>query len=370
MRICFVHIPGVGDQEQLDFLGNILLRTKEVLGKHAEVHFLYYGNCESTNLIEQNIFLHRHSDRGVMRAGLVPGHVRSLCKRKKIDIVLNLSDHYFFFLVAFGAKLAGAKAVARVAGLIQQSAELPIRRRVFKAIGRLCERISLILADQTICLSESLRNLLVERGNNPEKIVVVPQGVNLDLFSKRDVADIDKRPERLVFVGRVTRNKGIEDCITAFLNLKSDYPALTLHIYGDGPDKEEMLRTYGSQDSGICYHGFVKRDNLPAAYLSNDILVLPSYSEGLPNVVLEAMSCQLPVVAARTGEIPHLLADDRGALVSPGDIADLTHSLARMIDNQVYRRQCVLDAYEFVQAYSNEAVRGKTLDLFKTLAPT
>lgn len=371
MNICFVHMLNIESQQHLEFLGNILIRTSEVLGEGAEIHFIYSGKVGSSYLEGKGVILHptvlRYHRLGshVINPALMMLKTLSICRKKEIDIVLNLSEHYSFFLVCLAAKIAGCKCIARIAGLVPQARDCSVRKKFFKRLGWVCERVSLASADRVLCLSDSLKDLLVQRGNNPEKISVISQGVSLGLFPVRDLSDVVKRPKRLLFVGRIVKSKGVEDCIKVFLRLKKNFPDIELVVCGNGSDKPMLLKKYGNE-RGLIFKGFVHRSKLSDIYSSSDILLLPSYSEGMPNVVLEAMACRLPVVASETGEIPHLLGNGKGALIFPGDLDELLAAVKTMIVDEKFRINAVQSAYSYIVAnHSYEAVRNLTLELFK-----
>ncbi|WP_373031387.1 glycosyltransferase family 4 protein [Sulfurovum sp.] len=372
MKICFVHMHKVEDEKQLEFLGNILLRVAEVFREEAEIHFLYNGDVESNYLLGKNILTHKYGDntnggidRLVNPVKLIL-EIRKICKDNKIDIVLNLSDHYYFFWICIGAKIAGAKCIARIAGIIAESEKFTMKRRIFKLIGKLLERISLSMADHVLCLSNSLKNLLVQRDNNINKMTVISQGVDVNFFVNRELKQIKKSPQRLLFVGRVVKYKGIYECIDAFLNIRELYPDIELVICGHGHEKDALSKKY--QYSGIIFKDYVSREKLNEEYLSADVLLLPSYSEGMPNVILEAMSCKVPVIASRTGEIPNLLKDGRGILVEPRNVNEIIEALKTIIEDVNFRLSCVQKAHEYVlRHHSYEIVRKKTIELFSSV---
>lgn len=187
----------------------------------------------------------------------------------------------------------------------------------------------------------------------------------MDLFPPRDLSDVIRKPRRLLFVGRIVKNKGVEDCIKVFLRLKENFPDIELVVCGHGSDKQMLLKKYKNK-SGLVFKGFVHRSKLSDIYSSSDILLLPSESEGMPNVVLEAMASRLPVVASETGEIPHLLANGKGALILPGDFEGLLAALKKMIVDDKFRINATKSAYSFIVAnHSYEAIRNLTLELFK-----
>jgi len=373
MKLCFVHIFRIEERNHLEFLGNIPIRTSEVLDERAEIHFLYNGQIETDFFKKKGIRLHKY---GIAKNGIIDklanpflavSSIRRVCRKENIDLVLNLSDHYYLFLIWIGARLAGSRCMARVVGILPQSKSLPLRRRIKKQLGRALERLSLLLADHVLCLSYSLKNQLVQRGNDASKISVISQGVNLDLFKSRELSDVKKKPRRLLFVGRIVKNKGVEECIKAFLKVKQTYPDLELVLCGHGVDKDMLTKRYRAFKD-IIFKGFVPREKLPEFYYSSDIFLLPSYSEGMPNAVLEAMASKLPVIASSTGDIPLLLGEGRGIPIAAGDVDGFAAAIKTMISDDELRLSCVHKAYDYVLRYhSYGAVREATLELFNSI---
>jgi glycosyltransferase involved in cell wall biosynthesis len=112
----------------------------------------------------------------------------------------------------------------------------------------------------------------------------------------------------------------------------------------------------------------VKNELLPSLYASCDLLVLPSYSEGLPNVVMEAMACGLPVVATRVGENPELLKDCRGFLVSPKDPKILEKSIKELLTNQALRKKVIYNARKYIEKeHSYSIIKKKYIEMVEKL---
>jgi glycosyltransferase involved in cell wall biosynthesis len=138
-----------------------------------------------------------------------------------------------------------------------------------------------------------------------------------------------------VMVGRLVSSKGIHELVQAVRAL-SHLPHFRLLCVGDGPDRASMASL-----GPVCVMAGERTPEEVAGYLqAADFLVHPSHSEGMPQVVLEAMSCGLPVVATSVGGIPEAVIDgDNGLLVPPQDAQALCKALKRMITDQSFREQ-------------------------------
>ena len=139
---------------------------------------------------------------------------------------------------------------------------------------------------------------------------------------------------------RLIEAKGVRELILAFAGLKKEFPSVRLEIAGSGPEEQrlaETARELGVAD-GVKFLGWV--DDLRQVLRTWDVFALPSYDEGLPMSILEAMAEGLPVVATNVGGIPELVEDGRtGYLVPPGDVGALRTVLHRLVEDSQSRNQ-------------------------------
>jgi glycosyltransferase involved in cell wall biosynthesis len=125
--------------------------------------------------------------------------------------------------------------------------------------------------------------------------------------------------------------------MTAFIYLSKQYPNLHLLIIGNGPEyqyiKEQALKN-GLQDK-IHLAGVQPHNKIPDFLSAGDIFVLPSYNEGLPNAVLEAMACSRPVVATKVGGIPEAVRNgETGFLINEKDVGSLVNAINKLLSNE------------------------------------
>lgn len=144
-----------------------------------------------------------------------------------------------------------------------------------------------------------------------------------------------------LFVGRLAGVKGVPILIEAVARLVDRYPDLTLRLVGDGPDRKaleaEVVRR-GLRDR-IVFLGYRSQGDVAEELARADVFVLPSFAEGVPVVLMEAMAAQVPVLTTRIAGIPELVEDGvSGRLVAPGDVAAFTSALEDLLADPAVRR--------------------------------
>ena len=173
---------------------------------------------------------------------------------------------------------------------------------------------------------------LIRAGIPENKIVYNPSMyIDLDIFKH---LEMEKKYD-LIFIGRLVKNKGIDLLIEAVSKLKTQISNFKLLIVGAGPLRENLkfkIENLKLQNNVFLY-GWAK-DSAEAAYLLNQskILVAPSYNEGGPRVVLEAMACGVPVLATPVGIVPDII-ENAGEIIGWSPV-DISEKAAELLKNQ------------------------------------
>ena len=235
-------------------------------------------------------------------------------------------------------------------------------------------------AKAVVANSRGLKDLAMKSAPDGVAVQVIPNGVDTRCFSpsegSEDEEDARLRTQRtrLLFVGRVVFQKGLDILMSALAELPHS-ARWNLTIVGDGGDRdslEEQAQALGISGR-IHFEGWRSKENICQAYRDADVFVLPSRDEGMPNAVLEAMSSGLPVIATRIAGSEELIEDGRsGLLVEPESVAELSASLAKLIDDPVWRRKMGRRGRERVEAeYTWRSVAEAYAELLKPeTAPT
>lgn len=167
--------------------------------------------------------------------------------------------------------------------------------------------------------TEQYGQLLVNNGFNPAAVRVLPRGVDLTHFSP------DKRRNnfwaaynlnggfKFLYVGRVSKEKNLDNMIKGFLSLLEENPEVDLVIVGDGPYCEELRARYPHRR--IAFTGFLYGEELQTAYASADAFVFPSMTDTFGNAVLEAHASGLPAIVSNSGGPQEIVSSHRSGLV-------------------------------------------------------
>jgi len=172
-------------------------------------------------------------------------------------------------------------------------------------------RETFLRADKIIVLADSLKEQLVNLGYTKE-IIVETTVIDTDLLSEVSPEQIAAKQNapltNLLFLSRIEKSKGIYELVRAFLLLTEKYPGIKLRICGKGREKENIKRMVAGNDS-IHFAGHVEGMTKIEEYSSGQLFLLPSYHEGLPNSILEAMAFGMVVITTSVGGIPGIFRD-------------------------------------------------------------
>lgn len=234
----------------------------------------------------------------------------------------------------------------------------PRARRIVRAV--------LARADLVLALSEAWRVTLREISPRARLEVLM----NAVPLPPRDEA---RRPKggqpTLLFLGEVARHKGVLELAHAFAGLTQRFPDLKLVYGGTGSAAEELRRLTVELQLGdrVEFTGWLEAERKRAAFAAATIFVLPSYVEGVPMALLEAMSWALPTIATAVGGVPEVITHEvNGLLIAPGDIGALAAAIARLMSEPPLRQKLGEAARESVAArFSIDTAVAKLLDIYR-----
>jgi glycosyltransferase involved in cell wall biosynthesis len=262
-------------------------------------------------------------------------------RQQPFDLVLGVS----IFPDTEAAVLVGRALGLPVAGLAVGSDvmvypdRLPVLRRQLNAT---LEQVAL-----PIGVSRSVCRRLAETGPCRREPLCVYLGRDARQFAPAQDRDrvrvqLGWRREDIValYVGGLVESKGMKELAAATEPLLREHARFRLVCLGDGParDRVQALPRRLERDGAVVLPGRVTPEEVPPYLQAADFLVLPSYSEGMPQAILEAMNCGLPVVATRVGGVPEaVLEGETGLLVDARNAEQLRAAMERMIRDEPFR---------------------------------
>jgi len=290
--------------------------------------------------------------RGFWDVG-VPYRLYRTVKAFRPDIV-----HGYLFLANLMAALVARPAGARTLVLSQRCSY----EATLSPLVRLVARFSHARADRVIVNSQAAWEEEVAAGFSRDRLVFVPNGVRTEqAAADRTTLGLPAGP-LVISVGTLDAVKGHRHLLQAWPAVRARVPDAHLALVGDGPERETLPRLADSlsiRDS-VLFVGF----RSPAApYLAAaDVVALPSLTEGMPNVVLEAMALGRPVVGTRVGGIPELIVDgETGLLVPARDEAALASAIAGLLaDDERRKAMGVAARRRTVERFSVAAMAAAT----------
>ena len=291
-----------------------------------------------------------------------------IIRQERFDIV-NTHSGIDSWIGGLSARLARVPVLVRTRHL-----NIPLKRTPLNFIH--------YLPDMYITCGENMRMNLIRNCGFPEdRVISIPTGVDRKFFEikrNKDVAvkyGLSKNSPVITNVGILRSVKGHEVTFKAVKPVIKTVPEAKFLIVGDGPARERLenlvdelgIREY------VIFTGFVK--SIPEIYSFSDIAVLSSWSEGLPQSLIQAMAAGVPVVATTVGGVPEVVIhEETGILVEAGDSEGLAEGIIRLLKNpELCKRltekakQYVMDKY--TMEHMIEKIEALYLELLKRKTP-
>jgi glycosyltransferase involved in cell wall biosynthesis len=211
--------------------------------------------------------------------------------------------------------------------------------------------------------SQSYTTLKKEGFNN---IAILPNPITLqtiDSDEKRDIEDI-RQDGVVLFVGHVVLEKGVYELVEAVRDINEVKELLFIGPFEENI-KNDLVRITGIDQHKIKFMGVKSRDEILYEMRRCNVFVLPSYSEGFPNVILEAMLCACPIVSTSVGAIPEMIGQDRGILVKPKSVNELKINISKLILEKELSVSFGKNASKFVKKnYNIETIATQLNDIW------
>lgn len=267
----------------------------------------------------------------LVSAGLMLG---SMIRKHRIEAAIIFFSFPCGPLGLWGLKLGNVPYVISLRGgdVPGNEAALDLLHKLLTPLRRLIFRKSVAVVANSPGLKE-----ISERAD-PFPVQVIPNGVDTDFFYPRETRhEAGHHPFAFLFVGRFQTQKNLFYLIDHMASLKrAGVGPFVMHIVGDGPQYDELQNHAKNLGIETClvWHGWLDKDSLREIYRNADCLVNPSLYEGMPNVILEAMACGLPVIASRVAGNDEVVRNgETGLLFDLGEPDAFRMALQEMVED-------------------------------------
>lgn len=280
-----------------------------------------------------------------------------LKKRNKYDVI-HAHTHLFYstLVCALLRRIGSSPLVITNHGLYSQTAPKRLSKFWLNSFGVFIYKT----ADKIICLTMSDKSELVKLGIDESKIAIIPNWIDTNKFYPSPEREIKNR---LLYVGRLVPGKGVHVLINSFCDIVKDIPSSRLVIIGSGPDEaklKQMADDYSLNDV-IEFKKDLNDGELLDEYQKCSVFVLPSFSEGFPLTILEAMSCKKPVIASAN---IHDVVGNAGIVVSYGSSNELRSAIVSLLLDEDKMKRCVEECSRSIERYTWKGVENKITEIY------
>jgi glycosyltransferase involved in cell wall biosynthesis len=233
-------------------------------------------------------------------------------------------------------------------------------------------------ANRLIAVSNYVKEVLVKHGADPNRVTVIPNGVNVNVFAPfpthkaRDQLGLPIDRFIVLFVGNLKPWKGVDVLLQAFRQCVAKHSHMYLIIVGTGPERDNLghlVNQLGITER-VMFAGYKSFVEMPLWYQACDVLVLPSRAEGFGLAALEAMSCGKPVVVSfpPLGDHNAVKQNETGLLVEYGDVDQLAHILDCLVSSPTLRDRLGANARRLVRSeFSWEMIAYRTVEIYHSV---
>lgn len=224
------------------------------------------------------------------------------------------------------------------------------------------------LADRIITIDDNSYKTLIREGFN--NIVNIPNplspSVEKIIDSKKNI--IKRVDRKVVFAGHLILTKGVYELVEACSQIDNINLTLVGRPVGDIANQLKKIAQRKNEGEWLSIIGEKSTEDVIEEMLSAAVFVLPTYTEGFPNVILESMACSCPIVASGVGAIPEMLENNAGIVIKPKDIDELKKAIESVLDNPSLAKQIGSNACEKVrQNYSMSQVWARQIKLWNNI---
>lgn len=268
-------------------------------------------------------------------------------------------------VLIFLAKLGRKRVLVQVHGRMSDYQMTPRAKRVTEK--------ALSLSDQILVFSRFDQAKLEAAMTSSNKVMTFPNAIKVSDFLEngedlRGKLGIPPQNRVVLFLARLVKEKGIYEVLKAIPAIVEKFDAVTFLFAGDGPEKDNFIVESRNNNlmKWVIFAGSLSYSEVIKAFRTADILVLPSYSEGMPMSVLQALAAGVSIVATPVGALPDFLRDgENGFLVQVKDHVQLAEKVLILLENDTLRQRIALANIELAKArFDIDAVTSQLDELY------
>ena len=253
---------------------------------------------------------------------------------------------------------------------------------LFALKGKGLQRLKRRIMDKSAALtvvSKAMKKTVVDMGVAPDKVEVIPMGVDLKGLFTPDPG-VQRKTDELLFVGRLVEVKGLQILLDAMPKVLAKHPGIRLVVAGAGPLESELRASAAKLNMTDCvdFLGMVPQLKLPSLYQQATLAVFPfivtksGVQEGFGLVVVEAMGCCCPVIAGDLPAIQDTVVHEENGLIFPsGNAQVLADSILKLLDDPEFRARLAGEGRKsVVQNFDWEIIAGRYAEIYGKLIQT
>ena len=294
--------------------------------------------------------------------------------RKKYDVIHCLSAYFNTSIPSVLAAMITRKQV--IVKITQAEYRRDYRSKtnprfwLKKLRKRVVKRANIFIA-----ISDQIKDELILEGISAHQIKNIPNSVDTEKYKPMKSKDEKKKRKQqmgisenginLLFVGLINRRKGFYDLVNALDTINVNK---SINVYVCGPVEDDIDKLNLKKNKKVAYHILGNVDNVLDYYQTMDVFVFPSYSEGLPNALLEAVSSGLPSVVSNIGGNTDIIKNEKNGLTFiKGDVNDLRLKIEEMINNNELRLQFANNSRKSIIRFDIKKITNQYYGLYNNV---
>jgi len=378
-HVCQFYTPAIGGVKQVVEE----LAERQVKQGH-EVH-VYTSDWDKQKRIRKKeevingVYVHRcFNIARVANFGVIWPSVFPKLVRNRFDIIhSHVFGHVHYVLAALAAKLTKAKHIHTTHCPWSDAYRSPVGRIGLFISYNIFSRLAAKLTDKFIAITPWEIEFIKKYGGREDKIIVIPNGMDKRIFKKikkntfRKKNGIPSKDKIVLFFGRLNPVKGPDHFVRIAKMILKNRKKKDVTFVVRGPDegmRVKVKRLIGNEKRIILMQETRDKKEIAEMYQAADVFVLPSYREGLPLTLFEAMAADLPVVAAPVNGVPYEMKEpENGFLIPYGKNKKYAEKITELLDKPKLRRKIAKNNLKKARNYKWDIISEKTLNLYKSL---